>query len=120
MFIATLAFVVGQANGTQPADQLFAANEELADARDFYTSEINYRLEEARSLVSNQWVFEDIDELDRAFKDLKDDLKDDADNEEVVIAMIENYQLRLKILDRILEQLRKDGSSKKSKGRENI
>ena len=120
LLIATLGFMVGQSNGTQPVDQLFAANEELADARDFYTTEINYRMEEAKSLVNNQRIFEDIDELDKAFKELKDDLKDDADNEEVIIAMIENYQLKLKILDRILEQLRKDGQPKKSLQGENL
>ena len=120
LLIASVAFVIGQANGTQPAERLFAANQELADARDFYTSEINYRMEAARGLVSNEQIFEDINELDKAFSELKDDLKDHADNEEVVVAMIENYQLRLKILDRILEQLRKDSEPKKQSVEENI
>ncbi|MEL7147956.1 MAG: hypothetical protein AAFO69_16400, partial [Bacteroidota bacterium] len=88
LLIATVAFIVGQASNQQPADRLFAANQELADARDFYTSEINYKMNEARSLVNDQKVFEDIDELDKAFAALKDDLKDQADNEEVVVAMI--------------------------------
>ena len=120
LLVAAAAFIVGQATGPQPIDQVFAANEELADARDFYTTEINYRLEEAKSLVNNDRIFVDIDELDRAFTELKNDLKDNADNEEVVIAMIENYQLRLKILDRILEQLRKDEEKKNRQTSENI
>ena len=40
------------------------------------------------------------------FKSLKEDLKDNADNEEVVFAMIQNYRLKLDILEEILLQLR--------------
>ena len=95
--------------GGNDSDQnIFSENSELAEASEYYTSEINYRLAAARELVDDQSVFEDLDELDRAFAELKNDLKDNADNEEVVIAMMENYQLKLKILDRILKELRKD------------
>lgn len=100
-------------NNGNSVDSFFSGNTELAEARDYYTSEINYRLAAARELVDDQSVFEDIDELDRAFAELKSDLKDNADNEEVVIAMMENYQLKLKILDRILKELRKDMDNKK-------
>lgn len=95
--------------GGSGSDQnIFAGNSELAEASEYYTSEINYRLAAARELVDDQSVFEDLDELDRAFAELKNDLKDNADNEEVIIAMMENYQLKLRILDRILKELRKD------------
>ena len=88
-------------------DDIFAVNSELAEASAYYTSEISYRLAAARELVDDQSIFENLNELDRAFVELKNDLKDNADNEEVVIAMMENYQLKLKILDRILKELRK-------------
>ena len=49
----------------------------------------------------------DLVELDEVFEELKNDLKDDSDNEEVIEAMIQNYRLKLQILNEMLEQLNK-------------
>ena len=40
------------------------------------------------------------------FNELKIDLKDDAANEEVIEAMIQNYRIKLQILEEILTQLK--------------
>ena len=45
-----------------------------------------------------------------AFMELSQDLIDEAQNEEVVRAMIDNYRLKLKILERILEDLDKEAN----------
>jgi hypothetical protein len=45
--------------------------------------------------------------LDSIYSDLKQDLKDNIDNEEVVSAMIENYRLKLDVLEGILNQIQK-------------
>ncbi|MEL6562007.1 MAG: hypothetical protein AAFQ94_27720 [Bacteroidota bacterium] len=108
LIVAGGILVPSMIGGNDSDQNIFSENSELAEASEYYTSEINYRLAAARELVDDQSVFEDLDELDRAFAELKNDLKDNADNEEVVIAMMENYQLKLKILDRILKELRKD------------
>jgi hypothetical protein len=47
----------------------------------------------------------ELSELDKIYRELKEDLKDNADNEEVVAAMIQNYRLKLEILEEILQQL---------------
>ena len=94
--------------GTDSQEALFASNPELAEAQAFYTSQIDYKMSLAQSKFSDERMFEDIKELDQAFAELKSDLQDNADNEEVIIAMIENYQLKLKILDRVLEELQED------------
>jgi len=120
LLFAGSAFLYSYSNSNS-GEQLFSNNQELAEASDYYTSEINFRLAAARELVDDQSIFEDIDELDKAFAELKNDLKDDADNEEVIIAMMENYQLKLKILDRILKHLRKDQkNSSREEYNENI
>ena len=49
----------------------------------------------------------DIAELDRAYVELKQDLNEDLANREIVEAMIQNYRLKLKVLESILEQLHK-------------
>jgi Ni,Fe-hydrogenase III component G len=51
-------------------------------------------------------------ELDNIFKELKHDLKDNAANEEVLQAMIQNYRIKLEILTEILEQLNKSKNKK--------
>jgi hypothetical protein len=54
-------------------------------------------------------------ELDKVFEELKRDLKDNSDNEEVIEAMIQNYRIKLEVLDEILTQLKKSrGSNKKN------
>lgn len=53
-------------------------------------------------------VFADFDVIDSAYQDLKNDLKDGADNEEVVGAMIQTYRLKLEMLERILEEIEQE------------
>lgn len=84
---------------------------ELIEAEYYYTSRIDERKKEFYCLTANNTsVRKDIDaemvDLDKTFAELKDDLKDNADNEEVILAMIRNYRLKLEILDEILKQLR--------------
>ncbi len=92
----------------QVEQNVFASNPELAEAQLFYTSQIDQKMTIARTRIQNKAMLSDIEELDRAFAELQEDLKDNADNEEVIIAMIENYQLKLKILDRILKELKEE------------
>ena len=49
----------------------------------------------------------DLVELEGVFEDLKKDLKDDSDNQEVIEAMIQNYRIKLEILEEMLLQLNK-------------
>ena len=44
--------------------------------------------------------------MDSDYSSLKKDLKDNADNQEVIDAMIDYYRLKLKMLEQILEELK--------------
>lgn len=83
----------------------------LVEARAYYSSQINqmenevYRLAGTDSPISNDIKIE-FEELDEVFNELKTDLKDDAANEEVIEAMIQNYRIKLQILEEILSQLK--------------
>ena len=80
---------------------------ELAEADAYYGMLISnkvFQLENSRTEIDLE-IFEDIAALDLAFSELKEDLKDNMDNEEVVNAMILNYQIKLEILERILSEL---------------
>ena len=48
----------------------------------------------------------DLEELDEIYKDLKKDLSDDISNPEVIEAMIQNYRIKLEILEDLLSQFK--------------
>jgi hypothetical protein len=96
---------------------------ELIEAEAYYTSQINMRKEEVfRLTASNPEVRHEIDDemidLDRAYKELKEDLKDNADNEEVIEAMIQNYRIKLDILEEMLRRLKHSNESQNEESHE--
>jgi hypothetical protein len=83
--------------------------QQLLEADEYYTAEINYKKEELFRLASNVPGLEseintDLADLDAVLTELKEDLGDNADNEEVIEAMMQNYRLKLEILEDMLEQ----------------
>lgn len=59
-------------------------------------------------------IFKDIQMLDSAYLELRNDLKDDIDNEEVIQAMIQNYRAKLQILEHILNEIQENDKTNKS------
>ena len=82
----------------------------LIEANYYYTSQINQEKEKLYSLtVGNSTLRKEIqnelDELDKEFNKLKEDLNDNVDNEEIIAAMIQNYRIKLSILQDVMMQL---------------
>ncbi len=94
---------------------------EWAETQQYYqeTIEVKMHALEARKEAIDPTIFKDLEALDLALQELKTDLKDQADNEEVVNAMIVNYQIKLKILEEILEELKQEDSHEKHKEKGN-
>ncbi len=93
---------------------------ELQEAKYYYTSQI----EETKSVVfdlinDNADLKNDINsellDLDKVLAELKSDLKDNVDNEQVVAAMIQNYRLKLNILKDILNHLNRTDENRDDK-----
>ena len=98
-----------QSANSRSDDILYRISPELAEAEAFYNDLIAEKLTIIRaSLPDSDFYQADFNMLNEAYDDLKKDLKDNADNEEVVQAMITNYKIRLSMLERILEALDKD------------
>lgn len=100
---------------------------ELLEAEAFYTSRINNKKEELFQMTSeNPSIHTEVDaefkELDKAFNELKNDLNDDADNQEVIEAMIQNYRIKLQILEDLLYQIQQVNQTQNDKknGKERI
>lgn len=80
---------------------------ELREAEYYYGELIATKVAHISQLDQNaeREVFRNMETLDQAFNELKSDLKDNADNEEVIHAMIDNYKIKLQILEQIITQL---------------
>jgi hypothetical protein len=121
LFVASYFFhdyMAGTKGSEEPGFMAAAPGEEgspivreLIEAEAYYTSQINLRKDEVFSLTAGypevqQEISLELDEMDKVFEELKDDLRDNAANEEVIEAMIQNYRLKLDILEEMLYRLK--------------
>lgn len=107
---AIIAFLIGSNIFlTQQSENIYTYKNipELSEAAQFYQSQINEQKTAIIQLASNhpsmiEEMDNDLAELDSALIELKNDLKDNISNEEVVEAMIQNYRMKLMILEDIM------------------
>ena len=100
-----------QMHADDPELEIYENIPVLVEARAYYSSQISNMEEEVYQLTgTDSHIRNDIElefeELDQVFDELKADLNDDAANEEVIEAMIQNYRIKLQILEEILIQLK--------------
>ena len=84
---------------------------ELKEAEMYYDNMISTKLNEVKPLLNEHPYLEqelntDLHELDSIYNNLKNDLKDDIANHEVLEAMIQNYRLRIEILEEMVTYLK--------------
>lgn len=83
----------------------------FVEAKMYYSSEIQYKKQELFQLTSStpeiqKSINAELSDLDDLFVDLKEDLGDQANNDEVIEAMIQNYRIKLEILEEMLQQIK--------------
>lgn len=93
---------------------------EIREAEVYYSNLINEKLKEIKPMLADNPVIEqeistDLKQLDSNYVALKNDLKDNIANQEVIEAMIQNYRLRLSILEDVLSQLKPEENDKNKK-----
>ena len=96
---------------------------ELIEAEVYYTSKVNKQLVKIDSYSATypemrQQVDYDISELDSLYQELKKDLNENIDNQEVIEAMIQNYRLKVQVLEDILLMLEQMENQSKTKSHE--
>jgi hypothetical protein len=82
----------------------------LTEAEAYYTNIVNQKMDELKPVIANcpslqEELNYDLSELDSVYIDLKTDLKDNMANQEVIEAIIENYRLKISILEDILKEI---------------
>ena len=80
----------------------------------FYQNQIDDMTIMVTNYSSDKEFLYDLEEMDKAFLEIKDDLQDDAANEEVIEAMMNHYRLKLEILEKMLDEIREDNETSKS------
>jgi hypothetical protein len=88
---------------------------ELKEAEMYYSGLIDSKLREIKPFLAEypdieQEMESDLSDLDSVYSCLRNDLKDNVANQEVIEAMIENYRMRIDILEEMLHFLDKNSN----------
>ena len=83
---------------------------ELQEADAYYTSYINDQMQQMRVVLEDEpdmmtELEKDMQNLENIYDDLLEDLNDNIDNKEVVEALIQNYHMKVKILEELLNYI---------------
>jgi hypothetical protein len=83
----------------------------LMEAEAYYAGLVNEKMDELKPIMANcpslkEELNLDLSELDSVYIDLKKDLKDNMANQEVIEAIIENYRLKISILENLLIEMK--------------
>jgi hypothetical protein len=84
--------------------------QELMEAEAFYAQEVSGKLAEIQKCYKvypelKSEIEGDLNELESMYISLKNDLKENVSNKEVIEAMIENNRNRMKLVEDVLEQI---------------
>jgi len=106
---AGIYFLTGEkAEQDQYGSELY---NEMTETEQYYSQMVADRYDELKPLLADnpeagKELDADMEELDEVYGELKEDLKDNASNPEVIEAMILNYRVKLEILEDLLNQLK--------------
>jgi septal ring factor EnvC (AmiA/AmiB activator) len=111
LLLVASALWLGYGAGPDPSDDLLLSQyPALQQAEQQYGGLIAAKLQQVRQHHDQHLIRElltDIEELETEFQGLKNDLRDGADNQQVINAMIENYRLRIMLLERFIDEIDK-------------
>ncbi len=84
--------------------------QDLMEAEAYYAQEVSGRMAEIQKCYKvnpelKSEIEGDLNELETMYRSLKNDLKENMSNKQVIEAMIENNRFRLKLVDDVLEQI---------------
>lgn len=99
-------------NITQPlmGSNMMLEIPELQEADAYYSSYINDQMQQVRVLLFDEpeimtELEKDMENLEQIYNELLYDLNDNVDNKEVVEALIQNYRMKVKILEELLDYI---------------
>jgi hypothetical protein len=118
---ALLTLVLGTAmiiySSANRKDRLYGLPGEIKEMELFYNSMANTLYMQAKPMLTSQPEIEkelqnDLHRIDKICIEIKKDLKDNADNQEVIKALIQNYSIKISILEDLLRILNENENNK--------
>jgi hypothetical protein len=99
-------------------DNPAALNSEFLEVDAYYTSQISLRKDELFSNAAadpgiRRQVNAEFKQIDSNIKELKRDMNDNINNREVVEALMQNYRVKLQLLENILQELNEKDANKR-------
>lgn len=84
---------------------------ELIESEAYYSTLVSQKYNELEPYISSSPEIKkdldfDLNELDQIYKELKEDLNDNVGNPEVIDAMIQQYRMKVEILEQLMTQLK--------------
>jgi len=79
---------------------------EYQEVESYYVNKIDDAMDELETLQPDKELFAAIAELDAEFKQLQKEMGDAVNKEEIIQAMIENYRLKLELLETMVQSLK--------------
>ena len=91
-------------------------SKEYKDAEDYYLKTIQTKYSDLDKIrfddpAQKELIRDELGEMDQLYKQLERDFQADPDNDMIVNAMIQHYQMKIEILNNILKQLEKINSA---------
>ncbi|MCU0450284.1 MAG: hypothetical protein MUC97_10670 [Bernardetiaceae bacterium] len=113
--VLVVASALWWGNRPQPAshEQWLAQYPQLQQAEQQYDGVIKAKLQQVKQHHDQRLISEllgDIEALELEYQGLKNDLNDGANNSQVVAAMIENYRIRIMLLEEFLKEIDKEAT----------
>lgn len=99
-------------------------HQEFRETEFFYNTMVNSLYQEAKPLLTNHPDMEkelkaDLQHIDKICSEIKRDLNDNVDNQEVIEALIQNYKIKIQLLEDMLATLKEnENNTEKRKSNE--
>lgn len=115
-----VGYFVANERSVTKADSRTQENSQLKESEIYYSNILNSLLLEATPLLTANPEIEkelvtDISHLDSICLEIKKDLRDNVANQEVVEALIQNYRIKVRLLEDMLKILREDENNPEKK-----
>ncbi|MEM6641722.1 MAG: hypothetical protein AAF616_01980 [Bacteroidota bacterium] len=96
------------AGGFFNSPRYLASNDVLVESIEFYEREIEYKTLQVSAILGDEAILPQLEYIDKEFEELQADLEQGANTEVVILAMMQNYQLKLHILEQMLVELKQN------------
>ncbi|MCB8994442.1 MAG: hypothetical protein H6538_02420 [Bacteroidales bacterium] len=98
---------------------------ELKEAENYYSSLVSEKMNEMKPFLSDNPgikmdITTDLTELDSIYTSLKNDLKDNVANDQIIEAMIQNYRMKLRILEDLQSEIKNENKNDYEKPKHSI